>query len=227
MCCAASTRGWWWRSCRRGGWGTRVGPAARRGPSLRVRVWWLIVNPAACTHEELCGHRIVLLLCAHAPQTRRRWVPDGGIASCMQQPANQPPELVREPAAERRAAPRRAAQPSPAPWLGLCGVAACGASRGDTPRPAAAESRFGCDLLTYVHAARRRVQPEQLGEVLCSFFLLASVTAAVFHRERTGEGQLVDLAQLRCACWLTNQVCRRRHQWPADGSRVASARVIE
>jgi hypothetical protein len=142
---------------------------------------------------------------------------------------------ARQPAAgagarTRSRAPRRAAQPSPAPpapWLGLCGVAACGASRGDTPRPAAAESRFGCDLLTYVHAARRRVQPEQLGEVLCSFFLLASVTAAVFHRERTGEGQLVDLAQLRCACWLTNQVCRRRHQWPADGSRVASARVIE
>jgi hypothetical protein len=172
--------------------------------------------------------------CCCCALTRRKRVGGGCQMAASPAACSSPPTSRRswcanpqQSAAPRRAAPRRAAQPSPAPWLGLCGVAACGASRGDTPRPAAAESRFGCDLLTYVHAARRRVQPEQLGEVLCSFFLLASVTAAVFHRERTGEGQLVDLAQLRCACWLTNQVCRRRHQWPADGSRVASARVIE
>ncbi len=48
--------------------------------------------------------------------------------------------------------------------------------------------------------------PEQLGETCVSFFLLSAITAGLFHRERTGEGQLCDVAMLRCATWMTNQV---------------------
>ena len=48
--------------------------------------------------------------------------------------------------------------------------------------------------------------PEQLGETCVSFFLLSAITAGLFHRERTGEGQLCDVALLRCATWMTNQV---------------------
>eukprot|EP00164_Ancoracysta_twista_P012776 GFYU01020152.1.p1 GENE.GFYU01020152.1~~GFYU01020152.1.p1 ORF type:complete len:238 (-),score=49.20 GFYU01020152.1:216-929(-) len=34
--------------------------------------------------------------------------------------------------------------------------------------------------------------------MVCSFHLLAGVSAAYFHRQRTGEGQLVDVNGLRC-----------------------------
>jgi hypothetical protein len=90
--------------------------------------------------------------------------------------------------------------------------------------------------------------PEQLGEVCCSFFLLASVTAAIFHRERTatatatasggtgtgtgsgggsgggrlGEGQLCDCAMLRCATWMTNQTMVVGSRVPSGGELVSS-----
>jgi crotonobetainyl-CoA:carnitine CoA-transferase CaiB-like acyl-CoA transferase len=59
--------------------------------------------------------------------------------------------------------------------------------------------------------------PSQLGEVCVSFFLLSGITAALFHRQRTGEGQLVDCAMVRCATWMTNQTMIIGSRQPSGG----------
>ena len=59
--------------------------------------------------------------------------------------------------------------------------------------------------------------PDQLGEVCMSFFLLSGITAGLFHRQRTREGQLVDCAMLRCATWMTNQTMIIGSRQPSGG----------
>ena len=43
--------------------------------------------------------------------------------------------------------------------------------------------------------------PDQLGENMVSIYVFAALTAAVFHLQRTGEGQEVELAMHHVATW--------------------------
>ena len=43
--------------------------------------------------------------------------------------------------------------------------------------------------------------PSQLGDLVSSFYVLAGISAADFHRQRTGEGQEVQLSYTGCALW--------------------------
>ena len=53
---------------------------------------------------------------------------------------------------------------------------------------------------------------KQTLDLALSFYVLAGTTAALFHAERTGEGQLVDIPQVRCSFW-SMQVGKSAREW--------------
>ena len=48
--------------------------------------------------------------------------------------------------------------------------------------------------------------PLQLGELAAGLCLMAGVGPALFHRQRTGEGQLVETSLVRCGTWVNQML---------------------